>query len=194
MLVGGLEHEFYVPFHIGISSFSLRNSYFLRWLKPPTRNTCFLHQLAIPSISGLWLGLQLGLLCGAQQPRHEQFVLGRQWQRKFREHLEVNRSSGAAPGYHRKGNQSWNMRKMRTSPAGIWNCILINLEDLAVDPLLVTSMWSVIFDPHLLFDLIFYLSGRPKQNKQCYFQGYLVWYAKALEDWYLECFHIFTIE
>ena len=29
-----------------------------------------------------------------------------------------------------------------------------------MDPLLVTSMWSVIFDPHLLFDLIFYLSGR----------------------------------
>ena len=55
-----------------------------------------------------------------------------------------------------------------------WDLELINLEDLAVDPLLVTSMWSVIFDPHLLFDLIFYLSGRPKQNKQCYFQGYLV--------------------
>ena len=41
-----------------------------------------------------------------------------------------------------------------------WDLELINLEDLAVDPLLVTSMWSVIFDPHLLFDLIFYLSGR----------------------------------
>jgi hypothetical protein len=57
---------------------------------------------------------------------------------------------------------------MRISPAAIWNCILINLEDLAVDPLLVTSMWSVIFDPHLLFDLIFYLSGRSvirSQNK-----------------------------
>ena len=38
-LVGGLEHGFYFPFHIWDNpsiSFPLTNSYFSRWLKPPT--------------------------------------------------------------------------------------------------------------------------------------------------------------
>ena len=36
-LVGGLEHEFYFSHHMGMSSSQLTNSYFSRWLKPPTR-------------------------------------------------------------------------------------------------------------------------------------------------------------
>ena len=39
ILVGGFKHEFYFPFHIWdvmMSSFPLKNSYFSRWLKPPT--------------------------------------------------------------------------------------------------------------------------------------------------------------
>ena len=37
MLVGGLEHEFYFPFHIWDVILPI-DSYFSRWLKPPTRH------------------------------------------------------------------------------------------------------------------------------------------------------------
>jgi hypothetical protein len=37
ILIGGLEHEFYVPFHIWDNP-SHWLSYFSRWLKPPTRS------------------------------------------------------------------------------------------------------------------------------------------------------------
>ena len=45
-------------------------------------------------------------------------------------------------------------------------------------------MCPVIFDPHLLCDLIFYVSGpgrylKPRQNGKCQFQGYLVSAAAA---------------
>ena len=45
-------------------------------------------------------------------------------------------------------------------------------------------MFPVIFDPHLLCDLIFYVSGpgrylQPRQNGKCQFQGYLVFAAAA---------------
>ena len=45
-------------------------------------------------------------------------------------------------------------------------------------------MFPVIFDPHLLRDLIFYVSGpgrylQPRQNGKCQFQGYLASAAAA---------------
>ena len=49
-LVGGLEHGFIFHFIYGMSSFPLTNSYFSRWLKPPTRRDQPHFQTSLPRL------------------------------------------------------------------------------------------------------------------------------------------------